>query len=90
VRAVLLFVVAVMVLVAVGVLLWKAVSAQALATGSQSGEDEVPTGPTRTPGTARPQRTRPIAPDDDPEFLRSLDEQVRRGRIDGQDPSSGT
>jgi hypothetical protein len=88
VRDVLLFVVAVMVLVAVGVLLWKAVSAQALATGSGSGEDEAPTGPTRAPGGARPRRTRPIAPDDDPEFLRSLDEQVRRGKIDGQDPSA--
>ncbi|MCD2192655.1 hypothetical protein LQ327_04530 [Actinomycetospora endophytica] len=86
----LLFVVAVMVLVAVGVLLWKAVSAQALTTGSSTSEDEAPTGPTRTPGAGRPRRTRPIAPDDDPEFLRSLDEQVKRGRIDGQDPSSGT
>jgi hypothetical protein len=90
VRVVLLFVVAVMVLVAVGVLLWKAVSAQALATGSGTTEDEAPTGPTRAPGASRTRRTRPIAPDDDPEFLRSLDEQVRRGRLDDQDPSSGT
>ncbi|HEY2224334.1 hypothetical protein [Actinomycetospora sp.] len=86
----LLFVVAVMVLVAVGVLLWKAVSAQALATGSGTTEDEPPTGPTRAPGDGRARRTRPIAPDDDPEFLRSLDEQVKRGRLDDQDPSSGT
>jgi hypothetical protein len=86
---VVLFVVAVMVLVAVGVLLWKAVTAQALATGSGSAEDEAPTGPTRAPGGGRGRSTRPIAPDDDPEFLRSLDEQVRRGRTDGQDPSSG-
>jgi hypothetical protein len=85
---VVLFVIAVMVLVAVGVLLWKAVSAQALATGSGSAEDEAPTGPTRTAGGGRARRTRPVAPDDDPEFLRSLDEQVRRGRTDGQDPSA--
>ena len=75
-----LFVVAVMVLVAVGVLLWKAVSAQALATGPGGADEETPTGPTRAPGTAR--RGRTVAPDDDPEFLRSLDEQVRRGRED--------
>ena len=84
-----LFVIAVMVLVAVGVLLWKAVSAQALTTGSTTTDDDAPTGPTRTPGANRAPRTRPIAPDDDPEFLRSLDEQVKRGRIDGQDPSPG-
>ncbi|NMO91870.1 hypothetical protein HH311_19005 [Actinomycetospora sp. TBRC 11914] len=78
-----------MVLVAVGVLLWKAVTAQALATGSGTSEDEAPTGPTRAPGAGRGRGTRPIAPDDDPEFLRSLDEQVKRGRTDGQDPSSG-
>lgn len=83
----LLFVIAVVVLAAVGVLLWKAVSAQALAT--RTGDDEAPTGPTHTPGTTRPGRTSPVAPDDDPEFLRSLDEQVRRGRGDGQEPPSG-
>jgi hypothetical protein len=86
---VVLFVVAVMVLVAVGVLLWKAVTAQALATGPGTAEDEAPTGPTRAAGAGRGHRTRPIAPDDDPEFLRSLDEQVKRGRTDGQDPSPG-
>ncbi len=80
-----LFVVAVMVLVAVGVLLWKAVTAQTLATGSGTTDDEAPTGPTRAPG---PRRTRPVAPDDDPEFLRSLDEQVKRGRGD-DDPTPG-
>lgn len=74
-----LFVVAVMVLVGVGVLLWKAVSAQALATGTGTGDEETPTGPTRAPGS---RRGRTVAPDDDPEFLRSLDEQVRRGRED--------
>lgn len=84
-----LFVVAVMVLVAVGVLLWKAVTAQALATGSGSTDDEAPTGPTRAPGAGRGRNARPIAPDDDPEFLRSLDEQVRRGRTDGPDESPG-
>ncbi|MDL5155332.1 hypothetical protein [Actinomycetospora termitidis] len=76
-----LFVVAVMVLVAVGVLLWKAVSAQALATGPGATDEDAPTGPTR-PAGGPPRRTRPVAPDDDPEFLRSLDEQVRRGRED--------
>jgi hypothetical protein len=88
VRDVVLFVVAVMVLVAVGVLLWKAVTAQALATGSGTSEDEAPTGPTRSPGAGRARRTRQVAPDDDPEFLRSLDEQVKRGRTD-EDPSTG-
>ena len=78
-----LFVVAMLVLVAVGVLLWKAVSTQALATGNPAGEDEAPTSPTRTPGAARSRRARPVAPDDDPEFLRSLDDQLRRpGRED--------
>ncbi|WP_433800509.1 hypothetical protein [Actinomycetospora sp. CA-084318] len=82
VRDVVLFVVAVMVLVAVGVLLWKAVSAQALATGPGATDEETPTGPTRSPGASRPRRSRPVAPDDDPDFLRSLDEQVRRSRED--------
>lgn len=77
-----LFVVAVMVLVAVGVLLWKAVSAQALATGPGTTDDEAPTGPTRSSGASRTRRSRPVAPDDDPDFLRSLDEQVRRSRED--------
>ncbi|WP_018330799.1 hypothetical protein [Actinomycetospora chiangmaiensis] len=77
-----LFVVAVMVLVAVGVLLWKAVSAQALATGPGAADEETPTGPTRSPGVSRARRSRPVAPDDDPDFLRSLDEQVRRSRED--------
>ena len=72
-----LFLVAMLVLVAIGVLLWKAVSAQALATGA-AGEDDPPTGPTRPPGSGRSPRTRPVAPDDDPEFLRGLDEQLRR------------
>jgi hypothetical protein len=89
VRVVVLFVVAVMVLMAVGVLLWKAVTAQALATGSGTAEDEAPTGPTRAPGAGRRRSPRTVAPDDDPEFLRSLDEQVKRDRTDGQDPSPG-
>lgn len=74
-----LFIVALMVLVAVGVLLWKAVAAQALATGTGTTEDDAPTGPTRPPfGGGRARRSRPVAPDDDPEFLRSLDDQMRR------------
>ncbi len=56
-----LFVVAVMVLVAVGVLLWKAVSAQALATGPGATDEETPTGPTRSPGASRPRRARDTA-----------------------------
>lgn len=79
--------VAVAVLALVGVLLWKAVAAQALATGSGQNEDDAPTGPTRTAGpSGRRTRPRPVAPDDDPEFLRGLDEQLRNSRRD--DPPS--
>ena len=80
------FVVAVLVLVAVGVLLWKAMSAQAAQTpGDGSSHDDAPTGPTRA---ARARRTRPIAPDDDPEFLRSLDEHIQRP--EREDPPSSS
>ena len=83
-----LFLVAMIVLVAVGVLLWKAVSAQALATGVTP-EDDAPTGPTRSSGSGRAGRSRPVAPDDDPEFLRSLDDRIRRpGPEDPPAPSS--
>ena len=75
--------VAMIVLVAVGVLLWKAMAAQAVATSSTS--DDTPTGPTRaTGGPGRARRPRPVAPDDDPEFLRSLDDRLRRS--DSDDP----
>ncbi len=77
-----LFLVAMMVLVGVGVLLYKAVAAQSVATGKGT-DDDPPTGPTRTTG-GRAQRPRPIAPDDDPEFLRSLDDRLRRS--DSDDP----
>ena len=81
------FLVALIVLAAVGVLLWKAMAAQAVATSSTT-TDDAPTGPTRAtggPGRARRQRT--IAPDDDPEFLRSLDDRLRR--TDSDDPPAG-
>lgn len=74
------FLVAVLVLVIVGTLLWKVMAAQAAEAtrdGHGSGTD-APTGPTRTAHSARPRRTRPVAPDDDPEFLRSLDDHIRR------------
>ena len=76
-----IFLVAMLVLVAVGVLLWKAVSAQALATGAAT-EDDAPTGPARPSG--RPGRSRAVAPDDDPDFLRSLDDRMRKP--DADDP----
>nr|WP_300338924.1 PLD nuclease N-terminal domain-containing protein [Actinomyces sp.] len=38
----------------------------------------------------RPQRPRPAAPDDDPEFLRRLDEDLRRQRHDSASGSRGT
>ncbi|MBS5976569.1 MAG: PLDc_N domain-containing protein [Actinomyces urogenitalis] len=37
----------------------------------------------------RPQRPRPAAPDDDPEFLRRLDEDLRRQRHDADSGSQG-
>lgn len=81
------FLVAVLVLAIVGTLLWKVMSAQAAQAhhdgGGGSGMD-APTGPTRA---ARPKPARPIAPDDDPEFLRNLDERIRRS--EREDPPSG-
>lgn len=70
--------VALLVLVMVGTLLWKVMSAQAAQAGHDVGRgasDDPPTGPTRT---TRPRRPRTVAPDDDPEFLRSLDERIQR------------
>ena len=79
------FLVAVLVLVVVGTLLWKVMAAQAAQAGSDGGPggmvEDAPTGPTRQ-APRRPQR-RPVAPDDDPEFLRSLDEKIQR-----EDPPS--
>ena len=48
--------------------------------GGGGAADDPPTGPTRA---ARPRRPRTVAPDDDPEFLRSLDERIQR-----EDPPS--
>jgi hypothetical protein len=79
------FLVAVLVLVIVGTLLWKVMAAQAAQAGHDGGPggagEDSPTGPTHT---APPRRApHPVAPDDDPEFLRSLDEQIQR-----EDPPS--
>ena len=37
----------------------------------------------------RPQRARPMAPDDDPEFLRDLEQDIRRRKHHPQEPASG-
>jgi hypothetical protein len=81
VRGVIPFLVAVLVLAIVGTLLWKVMSAQAAQATKDGGSTmDAPTGPTRA---ARPRPVRTVAPDDDPEFLRSLDERIRRsGRED--------
>ena len=82
------FLVAVLVLFVVGTLLWKVMAAQAAEASRESGSGaDAPTGPTRTARPARPRRPRTIAPDDDPEFLRSLDDHIRRPGRD--DPPSG-
>lgn len=81
------FLVAVLVLVVVGTLLWKVMAAQAAQAGHDGGPggmvEDAPTGPTRQATPRRPQRPRQVAPDDDPEFLRSLDEKIQR-----EDPPS--
>ena len=70
------FLVAVLVLVVVGTLLWKVMAAQAAQAGHDGAPggsaEDAPTGPTRAASPRRPQR-RPVAPDDDPEFLRQLE-----------------
>jgi hypothetical protein len=80
------FLVAVLVLVVVGTLLWKVMAAQAAQAGHDGAPggmvEDAPTGPTRAATPRRTQR-RPVAPDDDPEFLRSLDEKIQR-----EDPPS--
>jgi hypothetical protein len=84
------FLVAVLVLVVVGTLLWKVMAAQAAQAGHDGAPggmvEDAPTGPTRAASPRRPQRPRrPVAPDDDPEFLRSLDEKIQR-----EDPPSSS
>ena len=37
----------------------------------------------------RPQRPRPMAPDDDPEFLRDLEQDIRRRKHHPQEPTGG-
>jgi hypothetical protein len=54
--------------VAVAVLLWRAFVANPTA------QDERPERPIRPTRPSRPSRPAPLAPDDDPEFLRSLDQ----------------
>ena len=82
------FLVAVLVLVVVGTLLWKVMAAQAAQAGHDGGPggmvEDAPTGPTRQASPRRPQRQ--VAPDDDPEFLRSLDERIQRP--EREDPPS--
>lgn len=77
------FLVAVLVLVIVGTLLWKVMAAQAAQAGHDGAPggmvEDAPTGPT----PRHPERPRgPVAPDDDPEFLRSLDEHIHRSERD--------
>lgn len=84
------FLVALLVLFVVGTLLWKVMAAQA-AEATRDGQGpgvDAPTGPTRTARPSRPRRTRPVAPDDDPEFLRSLDDHIRRS--DSDDPPAAS
>ena len=84
------FLVAVLVLVIVGTLLWKVMAAQAAQAGHDGGPggpgEDSPTGPTRTTPPRAPRAPRPVAPDDDPEFLRSLDERIQRP--EREDPPS--
>jgi hypothetical protein len=63
--------------VAVAVLLWRAFVANPTA------EDERPSRPIRPSRPTRPAR---LAPDDDPEFLRSLGEQKNPPDPDGKQP----
>jgi hypothetical protein len=71
-----LYLIAFAVAAAIALLLWRAMSAD---------RADVPRG-TGTPGPAAPpRRTRPTGPDDDPDFLRSLDESVHRD----EDPPPG-
>ncbi|ATG54090.1 hypothetical protein CFK41_04360 [Brachybacterium ginsengisoli] len=45
---------------------------------------------TRRGGDGRPRRTGPMAPDEDPDFLRRLDEDIRRERRERrEDPGDG-
>lgn len=53
----------------IALLLWRAMSAD---------RADVPRGTGTTHPAAPPRRTRPTGPDDDPDFLRSLDESMRR------------
>jgi len=78
------FIVALMVLVAIGVLVWKAVNLQPERRPGAH-DAEPPTGPTRSPTPPWGSRPGAVAPDDDPEFLRRLDDQLRRReREDGE------
>jgi hypothetical protein len=65
------YLVLLVVAVVVVVLVMRAAGAPPGGSGARGG--------TRPPGSPRPQhRDRPLAPDDDPEFLRELDRRTRR------------
>ena len=66
----------------VAVLMWKAFGPQP--PGSPDSEDGTRPGWPGMPGRGSPKRRQaPIAPDDDPEFLRKLNEQQRKQRDNG-------
>lgn len=80
----LVWVVVIVVLPVVGPIAWIFVSttrrAEAKAAGSP-GRTPIPGTPGRSP-LRPPRRTGPVAPDDDPDFLRHLDQQWRNDRGD--------
>ena len=68
-----------------GAIVWILVSRGRRAAARQGG----PAGPARGPGGPR-RRSGPVAPDDDPDFLRQLDEERRRREQDTGDGSPTT
>ena len=54
----------------IALLLWRAMNAD---------RAEIPRGTSTPRASSPPNRARPTGPDDDPDFLRSLDENLRRG-----------
>jgi hypothetical protein len=65
----------------VALLLWKAMSGDRAEIPRGSGGGSTP---------SAPRRTRPTGPDDDPDFLRGIDETMRRGTDSGKDSGSDT
>ncbi len=74
---VLLYVVAFAGAAVIAVLLWRAMN---------SDRAEIPRGTSAPRPSSPPRRPRPTGPDDDPDFLRSLDEDLRKGGGEGDDP----